>query len=66
MKFGTLFDKLPKAFLGLLLGITFGAVGGAIFGNMEVVNIIGTTWKSVFIFLGSLFGFIAGWKDGEE
>jgi len=55
--------KLPKAFLGGLIGLTFGGIGGAIFGDMGFVESL--PWEEIFIFLGSLFGFIVGWTDEE-
>ena len=56
-----LFEKLPKAFLGLLIGLTFGGIGGAIFADMGFVESV--PWEEVFICLGSLFGFIVGYMD---
>ena len=58
-----LFKKLPKAFLGLLIGITFGGIGGAIFGDMGFVESL--PWQNIFIFLGAIFGFIVGYTDEE-
>jgi hypothetical protein len=55
------FEKLPKAFLGLLIGITFGGIGGAIFDDMGFVSSL--PWEEIFIFLGALFGLIIGYKD---
>jgi hypothetical protein len=55
------FNKLPKAFLGLLIGLTFGAIGGGIFADMDIASYV--NWEEIFIFLGALFGFIVGWKD---
>jgi len=64
MKFGVLFEKLPKAFLGGLLGITLGFIGGTIFMNMGAVPEL--MWDKILIFLGAIFGFVAGYQDGEE
>ena len=56
-----IFDKLPKGFLGMLIGITFGGIGGGIFGDIGFASYI--PWEEIFIFLGALFGFIIGWKS---
>lgn len=53
--------KLPKTFLGLLIGITFGGIGGAIFAGMGFVP--GLAWEEIFIFLGAIFGAIWGFTD---
>jgi hypothetical protein len=59
-----IFSKLPKAFLGLLIGITFGGIGGIIFSDMGFVPSL--PWGEIFVFLGALFGFMIGWKDEGE
>jgi len=56
-----LVKKIPKAFLGAVIGLTFGGIGGAIFGDMGFVSSL--AWEEIFIFLGALFGFIVGWTD---
>ena len=54
-----IFWKLPKAFLGLILGIVFGGIAGVIFNDIGFVS--GLAWEEIFIFLGALFGAIIGW-----
>ena len=56
-----IFEKLPKAFLGMLIGITFGGIAGNMFAGMEFVPEV--AWEEVFIFLGGIFGLIAGYKS---
>jgi Na+/H+-dicarboxylate symporter len=51
-------DKLPKMFLGLIIGITFGAIAGTIFDDMGFVQAL--PWEEIFIFLGAMFGAIIG------
>ena len=54
------FDKLPKAFLGGIIGIVFGGIAGILFGDIGFVSNV--PWKEVFIFLGALFGGLVGFK----
>jgi len=56
-----LFKKLPKAFLGMLIGIVFGGIGGALFADVGFASYL--AWEEILIFLGALFGFIVGWQD---
>jgi len=54
-------EKLPKGFLGGIIGITFGGIAGTIFADMGFVPDL--YWKEIFIFLGAIFGFIVGWES---
>ena len=54
-------ENLPKMFLGLIIGITFGAIAGTIFEDMGFVTSL--PWEEIFIFLGALFGAIIGYKE---
>lgn len=54
-------NKLPKGFLGGVIGITFGGIAGAIFADMGFVP--GLAWQEIFIFLGAIFGFLVGWQE---
>jgi len=56
-----LFGRLPKAFLGGLTGLVLGGIGGTIFAAMGYVPTV--PWEEVFIFFGTIFGLIVGWKD---
>jgi len=54
-------QKLPKGFLGGIIGITFGGIAGAMFADMGFVPEL--AWSEIFIFLGGIFGFIVGWQS---
>ena len=56
-----LFEKIPKGFLGGIIGITFGGIAGTMFANMGFVPSL--AWEEIFIFLGGIFGFLVGWKS---
>ena len=59
-----LLNRLPAAFLGLLLGVTFGNIAGNLFVNMQIGN-PNPISVAVFIFLGALFGAIIGYNYEE-
>ena len=56
-----LFAKLPKAFLGLLVGLILGGMGGGLFANIGYATFI--PWEEILLFLGGLFGFVLGYSD---
>ena len=53
--------KLPKGFLGMLVGLTFGGIGGGLFANIGYAEFV--PWEGIFLFFGALFGFLLGMKE---
>jgi hypothetical protein len=53
--------KLPKAFLGGIIGLVFGGWAGGLFGNIGFVPDL--YWEEGIMFLGALFGAIIGWNE---
>jgi len=53
--------KLPKAFMGGIIGLVFGGVAGGLFGDIGYASYV--PWEEIFIFLGAVFGAIIGWNS---
>ena len=53
--------KVPKTFLGGLVGLVLGAMGGALFSNIGYAQFI--PWEEIFLAAGALFGGVLGYLD---
>ena len=54
-------EKLPKVFLGGIIGLVFGGIAGGIFGDIGYASYV--PWEEIFLFLGALFGAIVGYNE---
>lgn len=53
-------SKLPKLFIGGIVGIVLGYIFGTLFGDIGAVASI--AWDKVFVFFGAIFGALAGYN----
>ena len=53
--------KVPRTFIGALIGLVIGGMGGAIFANIGYAEFI--PWEEIFLAAGTLFGGILGYID---
>jgi len=54
-------DKLPKTFMGGIIGLVFGGIAGGLFAGIGYASYV--PWEPIFLFLGAAFGAIIGFKE---